>query len=142
MKKKTHKKSKTDINKISVARKFFNTKVFVGPSLVGGRGVYAAVDFDKGDIIEIAPAIRINRNANLIQHTNLEYYVFASEEEGTQLLALGYASMYNHKQIPSAEFHVLDDMVIITAKKSIEAGDEIFVNYGWDDDTLAAAGVE
>jgi len=139
MKKK--KDNKKEINKISIARKFYNIKVFVGPSVVGGRGVYAAVNFEKGDIIEVAPAIRITRNADLLQHTNLEYYVFATEDDGAQILALGYASMYNHKQIPNAEFHVLDDMVIITAKKDINGSEEIFVNYGWDDDTLEAAGV-
>jgi hypothetical protein len=127
------------VAKIGTNRIYFNDGVCVLPSTKGGRGVFARKCFKKGDIVEIAPAVVVRTNNQLLMHTELEHYIF--EGDGGVLIGLGYTSLYNHKMVPNAEFDILDDMIIITARENIDKGDEIFVNYGWDSETLQCAGI-
>lgn len=135
MTKKIQKKQKT---RVGSYRTFHNDNVFVGPSTVHGRGVYAMRGIAKGEVVEIAPCIRIEQNQMALQHTILRSYVFGNDEECTALLALGYASLYNHAsgETQNAEFVVLNDAIVVSATKDIRKGSEIFVNYGWEDDEL------
>jgi len=117
--------------RVGIPQIFQNTGIFVGSSSVHGRGVFAARSFKEGDIIEIAPLITITRNTEAVQHTELRHYVFAGYDDNTTVIALGYASLYNHSDKENAEFETLNDVVIVTAMRNIKKGDEIFVDYNW-----------
>jgi uncharacterized protein len=137
MKKKTQKTNKNKLPvTVGVVPKFFNHKVFVAPSQVHGRGVYAAQSFQEGEVIEIAPAIRIETNPVCLDHTELKHYVFGNDDEET-LLALGYVSLYNHSiNNQNARFDVHYDVVVVSATRHIDQGEELFVNYGWEKDDM------
>ena len=83
----------------------------------------------------------MSRNPDLLTYTNLSNYVFESENSETYI-GLGFTSLYNHDHYPNAEFTVMDYIITIHARRPIVAGQEIFVDYGWDDETMANAGIE
>lgn len=55
-------------------------------------------------------------------------YVFGWGSDSTAL-ALGYGSLYNHSYEPNAETLETPDELVITALRTIDEGDEIFINY-------------
>ena len=98
-----------------------------------GRGVFAAKAFKKGEVIEVAPALRVPKGEEAIfLATFLANYLFATQEDGS-VIGLGYTSLYNHSNKPSADFFVNDTIVAIKATRNIKAGEEITLDYGWGD---------
>ena len=94
---------------------------------IGGRGVFSTVEYNKGDIIEIAPAIlqEIRWNKGMLNN-----YVFGLDEHYV-MIGFGYTSMYNHSKKPNAQFDTVDNNKIkITALKKILPNEEIYVSYG------------
>lgn len=104
-------------------------QVEIKESPVGGRGVFAAKDFEPHDIIEICPTIL--KPFNLWGKATRDY---VWEYKDSCLLALGYGSLYNHNDFANAEGIVTDSgaHLKITANQRIKSGEEIFVNYGRD----------
>jgi SET domain-containing protein len=113
---------------------FNNEKTFyklpsgiVKESKVGGRGVFALQDFNKGDIIEICPCIK--------QQTNTIFgkifdYIFRFDDDNS-LLAFGYCPMYNHSDNNNASWTIMnDEQMQVEALEDIKKGEEIFVSYG------------
>lgn len=98
-----------------------------------GRGVFAAVEFNRGDIIELCPIIEINADDRAVVHeTSLHDYYFVWGKEDTQAaLALGYGSLYNHSDTPNAQFinDLENDLIIIECLSVIMPGTEICINY-------------
>jgi len=127
--------------KITKNRCFQNDGVMVSQSRVAGLGVFARRKFRKNEIIEVAPVISVTKNCELLYHTELNHYQFESLDEKSLIIGLGYSSMYNHMHNPNATFLVLDDIIIIQSRRIIQSGEEIFVNYGWDAETLEEAGI-
>ena len=124
--------------------KYQNYRVYVGESQVAGRGVFALMDFEEGDIIECAPLLKLEKCSELLYYTELKNYIFShsdNEDDNAAYLGLGYTSLYNHAPLPNATFMVADDVVLIYAKKYIKENEEIFVNYGWPDSMLADNGI-
>lgn len=94
---------------------------------IGGRGVFSNVEYNKDDIIEIAPAVMQQAKFNL---GNLGDYTF-SLNEGFVLIGCGYTAMYNHSDKPNAYWTTVDNNKIkIVSKKKILPNEEIFVSYG------------
>jgi SET domain-containing protein len=141
MKKQANKKTKksTDFQIMDRCR-YSIDGIYVGKSvLAGGRGVFAARDFREGDIIELSPSIKVDKNPDALTYTNMCNYVFSNtnrDMDDNAYVGLGYTSLYNHREIPNAVFDVMDTIIIITAVKRIYEGEEIFVSYGWDTDKL------
>ena len=63
--------------------------VYLGPSAVHGRGVYAARDFKKNELIEECPAIFTNEDDKSLLDFNYEW-------EDKWVFPLGYGIFYNH----------------------------------------------
>ena len=98
-----------------------------------GRSVYCIQDIQKGDMIELCPAIILSRtDTEKIHTTGLhDYYFIWDLEEGSSAIALGYGSLYNHSSNPNAEFETDHDsrMIKIIAFRDIDAHEEICLDY-------------
>jgi uncharacterized protein len=98
-----------------------------------GRGVFALVPFEEGDVIESCPVIPIpEEEVDPVGRTILGNYFFqwgGTLDEGA--VALGYGSLYNHTNDPNAMYvrkfslHVID----FVALRPIAIGEEITVSY-------------
>lgn len=139
--KKPNNKKKEKVRVMTKPRTFQNDLVYVAASAVAGKGVFAKHDIEKNMRCEVAPALRLTRNVDILSHTELEHYLFDGDDDHEAILGLGYSSMYNHSEHPNAEFSIYDDMIVIVALEDIAQHDEIFVNYGWDWETLVNAGI-
>ena len=107
--------------------------LYIADSEGRGRGVFTAVDINKGDIIEFCPLIIIlPKQKTLVDKTIFhDYYYNWPEPKGAACVPLGYGSIYNHSVEPNAEI-VLDiegKILQFHCIKQTSAGDEIFVDY-------------
>ncbi len=112
--------------------------VYVAPSPVHGRGVFAGRSFEVGDVIEECPVLVVQADQfEALDTTDL--YGFSFEWEDGAAVALGYGSLYNHSWQPNARYdHDYDRCVIVyTAVRPIAAGDEIKINYGGEPEARA-----
>jgi SET domain-containing protein len=93
--------------------------------------MFATKKINKGDIIEVCPAL-IEKTKHLQYTDKLKDYYFEYDIDNS-LIGLGYCSMYNHSDSPNAEWLILDkNSLKIKALENIEVGEEIFVSYGDD----------
>lgn len=109
-----------------------------------GRGVFALKDFALGDVVEISPIIDLGRqDGEIVQCTRLGDYTFssASYEENT-VVALGYASLYNHSRNNNCDFLVGETSIVIKAVEAVKAGDELTFDYGWEDEDYERNGID
>jgi hypothetical protein len=99
-----------------------------------GRGMFAERDFAPGEVIEIAPVLVVPRG-QIGPKDVLRDYVFNFDEDNV-MVALGYASMFNHSYEPNARYKKDKGSrtLTFTAIKPVKKGEEIFVNYNLDPD--------
>ena len=108
-------------------------------SSLGGNGVYASRDIKKGEVLEYSPYIEdtLDKFTGVVRD-----YVFnkpTGTSERRAILVFGYSSMYNHADVPSADWKIEKDGMKITANKDINKDDEIFISYGsnyWNTRTM------
>ena len=112
--------------------KIAGVDTYVGPSEDMDRGMFAERDFEPGEIIEVAPILVVPR-AQIKAGDVLRNYVFNFDEKNV-MVALGYASMFNHSYKPNARYKKdkAARTLTFTAIKPIKEGQEIFVNYNLD----------
>jgi hypothetical protein len=117
-------------------------KIFVADSKVtgAGRGVFAAENLKRGEIIEIAPVVPVPELPELdfpIKKTNLYHYYFrwGEKNKGTIGIGLGFASLYNHSFEPNITYRkrLGDNVLEFVALKDIRAGVELRMNYNYGD---------
>lgn len=109
----------------------------VGSSSENGRGVYALVDFKKGEIIERAPVINLTtKERKHMEKTIFTYYMYPWRSTRTGCVALGCGSIYNHSYDPNADWKqdFKKNEMVYTALRSIKKGEEITVNYNGEPD--------
>jgi SET domain-containing protein len=112
--------------------------IYVAPSELHGKGVFAARDISEGEIIEICPVLLFPK-AQLpdVRRTVLDDYYFDWGDDGEwYAVCLGYGSLYNHSYTPNAEYGMDFDAQTIDfyCLRDITAGSEILVNYNGDAD--------
>lgn len=112
--------------------------IYVAPSDLHGKGVFAARDISEGEIIEICPVLLFPKaQLAAIRTTVLDDYYFDWGDDGAwYALCLGYGSLYNHSYEPNAEYGMDFDAKTIDfyCLRDIPAGAEILVNYNGDAD--------
>ena len=97
-----------------------------------GRGIFATRMFKGGELIESAPLLIIpEKQWPFVSSTVLADYFF-EVDSGEAALALGTASLYNHSFECNADYVTADDKILITATRDIRRGEEITIDYGWD----------
>ncbi len=105
-----------------------------------GRGVFAGRAYRKGEVIEVCPVIRLPA-ADESSLGVLGRYVFKWGPGGGELaVSLGYGSLYNHSATPNARFtpRTATDDIVFRARRDIDEGEQILIDYQWDDAEYAA----
>jgi len=104
-------------------------KIGIGNSTISERGVFAVDYIEEGEVIEVAPLLFVEKKD--VQNTPLMDYVFKIRD-GVYAVAFGNASMYNHRNQPSARWKIDETRkeITFTAIRNIESGEEIFISYG------------
>lgn len=104
-------------------------KIGVGRSSIADKGVFAVDHIEEGEVIEVAPLLLVKKSD--VQNTPIMDYVFKIDEE-QYAVAFGNASMYNHRNQPSAKWKIDPEKmeITITALRDISSGEEIFISYG------------
>jgi len=125
--------------------KFFNNGIEVKHiSEKKGRGVFATRTIKKGEVFEIAPCLIVPHDeSELVNDTFLGFYTYSppgptkDEDEETydecSIIALGYGSLYNTNKNPNADYAVYYNHAKYFALRTIKKGEEILINYGWDE---------
>lgn len=105
--------------------------VEVRPAGKKGRGVFAARDFKKGEVVEKCPLILLTtEECALCEKTLLDCYIYAWNKEFGAIL-LGYGFIYNHSYAPNA-IYVRDyknKLMVYKSIRPIKKGEEVTVNY-------------
>jgi hypothetical protein len=102
------------------------------------RGLFAEKKYNKGDVIDNCPTIKI-KHSDIDTVSRLHDYVFQSyNEEEDVLVAMGYCGMVNHsyeKQNATWEISKDDSTIKLYTIRDVYPGEEFYVNYGddyWD----------
>jgi hypothetical protein len=97
-----------------------------------GRGVFANQDFKKGDVVENAPFIVINKNdcSGLIRNYTFEHF----QDKTKILVVLGYGMLYNHDDNHNIGyfFDKHNSILIFKALRDIKKDEELYDSYGKD----------
>lgn len=98
-----------------------------------GRGVYTSQEIDADEIIEVCPVLVLPpHELSIIHKTSLhDYYFLWGVEQNQCAIALGFGSLYNHKNPPNAIFEMDYDAqtIDIRSTRKIAPGDEITIDY-------------
>jgi hypothetical protein len=110
-----------------------------------GRGLFALTTIEPRTLVHAAPAIVVT-NEEYTKHckyTIFEDYLYQAPNSGSQLLALGDGSLFNHSCNPNIDYRVcLETQTIFyyTHHKPIQVGEELCIYYGtWADEKFYAA---
>lgn len=99
-----------------------------------GRGLVAAKDFKKGQIVESSHIIVLDIDDHkTLQPTLLNLYVF--EWRGNDVaVALGNGSLFNHAKPANVTYSndYKHEKIVFRALRRIKKGEQLFVNYGYD----------
>ncbi|MFJ8066356.1 SET domain-containing protein [Psychrobacillus sp. NPDC096426] len=103
-----------------------------------GRGIFAARDIKKDELIEVSPVIVSPKDEwKYLKKTVLYYYSFHWGKKDTAI-ALGYGSLFNHSYTPNITFSNNKKNLSIDfyAIVDIKEGEELTINYnGEPEDT-------
>jgi len=97
-----------------------------------GRGVFALVNFNEGDVVEVCPVIAIIRNDEC--PVQLEPFPYEWTKNKCAIVG-GYASFYNHtntdESVPNVDLDIdkKGKTVIFTCIAPIAKGDELTFIY-------------
>jgi SET domain-containing protein len=107
--------------------------LFIAPTTKMGRGVFTSEIIESGIIIETAPVIVMTRDdRRLLDQTLLHDYIFEWGAKKDQCcMALGYIPVYNHSYRSNCEYEMdfANENISIRTIRSINAGEELFINY-------------
>ena len=115
-----------------MSRIYSPSKIYISESKIpkSGKGVFAAGEVKKGEIIEIAPILILEFSDFIDTKWNLlfEYYFWMDDYV---VLALGFGSLYNHSKNPNCKYKIDKEnkTITFTAAKDIKKDSEILFNY-------------
>lgn len=102
-----------------------------------GRGVFATRAISKGEIIEVAPVVTVDKD-NVVENGNApDGYLLQWDEDtpGEEFaMPLGYVMLYNHSDKPTLEIEsdLEEYTMTVTAARDIKVGEELTWNYACD----------
>jgi SET domain-containing protein len=110
-------------------------KVYISESGIpnAGRGIFAAKDIKKDELIEQCPVFVLPRkDYPVIKKTAMREYYFMWGKT-TIAVCFGYGSLYNHYYEANATYKkIIENQTIeFRAIKDIKKGEEITVNYNY-----------
>ena len=90
--------------------------------------MFAQRRFGEGDVIETCPTVLLPDDE---VDGRLRDYVFAAQQAGKVMLAMGYAMLYNHSEDPNVFHRSAGRMLIeMVALRDIPRGEELTHDYG------------
>lgn len=117
-------------------------KMFVAPSPIAGRGMFAAEDIPAGTTVHIAPVILLDDDDHIaIDDTAITGYVYEWFQGGVAF-ALGYGSLFNHARRPNCKYELADEdhpswpAMEYSTIADVRAGDELTIGYVDDEAEL------
>jgi SET domain-containing protein len=96
-----------------------------------GRGVFAARDFKRSELVEAAPVIVIpDQEVDLIDKTVLADYYYKWGDSHFALV-LGYGSLYNFSAVPNLSFKpdMKRKLMLYRTRKTIRKDQELTIHY-------------
>ena len=99
----------------------------------GAYLVLARTQFAKGEIVEISPVIFVGPETKAVPR--LKDYIFEIDKlKQIYGVVLGYGSLYTHSENPNITFayNSKNRQMYFIAARSINAGEELTINYGKD----------
>ena len=130
------------------------TSIAIKKSALHGRGIFAVKNICEGEIIEECHYVLLAgdthhdypetpmfiRSNPIFQMyasrlKSLEEYSYFAKNENNKLrqaIVLGCGMIYNHNSNPNVSYaqSIDDEIFIFSANKAIDAGEELFVDYG------------
>lgn len=117
------------------------TKIDIRPSPIHNQGVFAEKDILIGETIEIAPLLQLGWRFQYQTDPIIKKYMWLNMEckcrdcklhSPLAFIPLGYGSLYNHSDTPNVDVNIdwMNHTATFTAKETIIAGSELFINYG------------
>ena len=113
-------------------------KIYVKTIRKNYRGVFAAENIKKGEVVEICPVVTVPKSQEkLLDRTHLINYYFIWGPQNQPAICLGYGSLYNHSFEPNIEYEekVKKKVLVSTALRNIKKGEELRSNYNGDHDS-------
>jgi SET domain-containing protein len=103
----------------------------VRPSPRHGLGVFAVERIDEGAVVERCHVLLLPPAEAEVVATGGLYGMMYDWPDGSSAVALGFGSLYNHDPEPNAEYTAHEDgpMLVIVARRTIEAGEEVTIDY-------------
>jgi len=117
-------------------------KICVKNSPVHGLGIFATEKIIAGELIEECPILSLPMKFGETSSLFIDYrfnWPSGSSQWEEQVVALGFASLYNHSESPNAYWfsNYEKRTFSFVSSRDIEPGEEIFVWYGdvnyWND---------
>jgi SET domain-containing protein len=112
--------------------------LYIDQTRTRGRGVFAAKNYEIGDLIETCPVLILSKSdTRKIEATHLYNYYFEWDADaGRSAIALGYGSLYNHSHRPNAyyEMDFEQEAITVVCLRAISVGEEICFNYNGEPD--------
>ena len=102
--------------------------LFLAPSSLreGGIGVFSSKTFSKGDLVEVAPMVLIDKEK---ASNNLIRYSFYLKKPHPHI-GLGYTALYNHSSKSNVVCKPRGRFALISATRTILPFEELSMNYG------------
>ncbi len=117
-------------------------KICIKNSPVHGLGIFATEKIIGGELIEECPILSLPMKFGETSSLFIDYrfnWPSGSSQWEEQVVALGFASLYNHSESPNAYWfsNYEKRTFSFVSSRDIEPGEEIFVWYGdvsyWND---------
>jgi SET domain-containing protein len=117
-------------------------KICVKNSPVHGLGIFATEKIIAGELIEECPILSLPMKFGETSSLFIDYrfnWPSGSSQWEEQVVALGFASLYNHSESPNAYWFSVSEKRTFqfVASRDIEVDEEVFVWYGdsnyWND---------
>ncbi len=113
--------------------------LYVGPSRLGGRGLFAGARIPQGDLVTSASVMLVPpEQTGHVDDGLMRHYVFdwTPDAETTRYaVAFGEISFCNHSAQPNCGFELDRERLCIClyAARDIKQGDELTIDYGYDE---------
>jgi SET domain-containing protein len=123
-----------------LSTKWISGNPLVAPGVgIDGRGMIAQAPIKAGQWIDCAPVLLL-RESDIDHNGTLNCYVYfwTFNPECRYALAFGNGSLYNHSPRNNAAFRLdYENLgVVYMAIRDIAKGEEVFINYDYDDEDL------
>ncbi len=117
---------------------YLNPNVFIGRSDVHRWGLFTKQDIAQYDVIQESPYCTFSED-EVENAPTIERYTYASEpssEVDEMILGFGFAPMFNHDPEANCAYilDTVNEVMRHYATRDIEAGEELLIDYGGDND--------